>query len=115
MNTYHLEAKNPFKPNCVKQVIRALIDKELEGVKYNPETCTRLCLTLSEELRSRIKVLGYDRCKLVCTVEIGEKCSQSVYSVLSFLWDTEHDNYAFYTYENSYIYAVACVYGVYYE
>jgi hypothetical protein len=61
MNTYRLEAKNPFKPDCVKQVIRTLIDKELEGVKYDPETCTMLCLTLSGELQSRVKVLGYDR------------------------------------------------------
>jgi hypothetical protein len=51
----------------------------------------------------------------VCTVEIGEKCSQSVHSVLTFLWDVDRDNYAFYTYENPQIYAVACVYGVYYE
>jgi len=55
------------------------------------------------------------RCKLVCTVEIGEKCSQSVHSVLRFLWDVNRDNYAFYTYENTQIYAVACVFGVYYE
>jgi hypothetical protein len=51
----------------------------------------------------------------VCTVEIGEKCSQSVCSVVRFLWDVDRDNYAFYTYENTHIYAVACVYGVYYE
>jgi hypothetical protein len=55
------------------------------------------------------------RCKLVCTVEIGEKCSQSVCSVLGLLWDADHDNYASYTYENTHVYAVACVYGVYYE
>jgi hypothetical protein len=61
MNTYCLEAKNPFKPDHVKQVICALIDKELEGVKYDPATCPELCLTLSGELRSRVKALGYDR------------------------------------------------------
>jgi hypothetical protein len=51
----------------------------------------------------------------VCTVEIGEKRSHSVYSVLGFLWDVDRDSYAFYTYESTYIYAVACMYGVYYE
>ena len=61
MNTYRLEAKNPFKPDRVNQVIRALIDKELDGVIYDPETCAQLCLTLSAELKSRVKLLGYDR------------------------------------------------------
>jgi len=61
MNTYRLGAKKPFKPNRVKQVIRALIDKELDGVMYDPETCAQLCLTLSAELKSRVKHLGYDR------------------------------------------------------
>ena len=61
MNTYRLEAKNPFKPDCVKHVIRSLIDKELDGVMYDPETCAQLCLTLSAELKSRVKLLGYDR------------------------------------------------------
>jgi len=61
MNTYRLEAKNPFKPDRVTQVIRALIDKELDGVMYDPETCAQLCLTLSAELKSRVKLLGYDR------------------------------------------------------
>jgi hypothetical protein len=61
MNTYRLEAKNPFKPDRVNQVIRALIDKELDGVIYDPETCAELCLTLSAELKSRVKLLVYDR------------------------------------------------------
>jgi hypothetical protein len=61
MNTYRLEAKTPFQPDHVKQLIRTLIDKELDGVKYDPESCARLCLTLSAELRSKVKVLGYDR------------------------------------------------------
>jgi hypothetical protein len=61
MNTYCLEAKNPFKPDHVNQVIRALIDKELDGIIYDPNTCAQLCLTLSAELKSRVKLLGYDR------------------------------------------------------
>lgn len=61
MNTYRLEAKNPFKPDRVNQVIRALIDKELDGITYDPEICAQLCLTLSAELKSRVKLLGYDR------------------------------------------------------
>jgi hypothetical protein len=61
MNTYRLEAKTPFKPDHVKQMICTLIDKELDGVKYDPETCVKLCLTLSAELRSRVKILEYDR------------------------------------------------------
>jgi hypothetical protein len=61
MNTYRLEAKNRFKPDRVNQVIRALIDKELDGVMYDPETCAKLCMTLSAELKSRVKLLEYDR------------------------------------------------------
>jgi hypothetical protein len=61
MNTYRLEAKIPFKPDHVKQLIRTLIDKELDGIKYDPESCASLCLTLSADIRSRVKVLGYDR------------------------------------------------------
>lgn len=61
MNTYRLEAKNPFKPDRVNQVIRTLIDKELDGVMYDPEICTKLCLALSAELKSRVQLLGYDR------------------------------------------------------
>ncbi|XP_069699524.1 uncharacterized protein [Periplaneta americana] len=115
MNTYHLKSKNPFKPDQVNQVIRAVLDKEMEGVKYEPTTCMRLCMTLSADLRAKVKALGYDRYKLVCCVNIGEKNCQSMTTGLRFLWDTDRDNYAFYTYENASLYALATVYGVYYE
>jgi len=61
MNSYCLEAKNPFKPDRVNEVIRTLIDKELENIKYDPAICCKLCLSLSGELRTRVKALGYDR------------------------------------------------------
>ncbi|PSN45593.1 Tctex1 domain-containing protein 1 [Blattella germanica] len=115
MNTYRLDATNPFKPDLVKEVIKTVLEKELENVKYDAKDCAKQCMDISHDICNKVKLLGFDRHKLICTVEIGEKNKQSLFSAVRFLWDAERDNLAFYTYENIHIFAVACVYGIYYE
>ncbi|PSN45302.1 hypothetical protein C0J52_12480 [Blattella germanica] len=92
MNTYRMESKNKFSPDRVKKVIQTVLEKELENVKYDPKNCAKLCMNLTTDLRTRVKVLGFDR-------------------GLKFLWDAENDKYATHQFENTYIYASACVYA----
>ncbi|KAJ9580104.1 hypothetical protein L9F63_004246, partial [Diploptera punctata] len=115
MNSYRLDPKNPFKPDRVRQVIKTILEKELHDLQYDPVKCGKQCMILSNDIRNKIKLLGFDRHKLICTVDIGEKSNQSVFTGVKFLWDPERDNFSFYSYENTYIFALATVYGIYYE
>eukprot|EP00163_Fabomonas_tropica_P008216 TRINITY_DN1783_c0_g1_i1.p1 TRINITY_DN1783_c0_g1~~TRINITY_DN1783_c0_g1_i1.p1 ORF type:complete len:104 (-),score=7.30 TRINITY_DN1783_c0_g1_i1:290-601(-) len=59
--------------------------------------------------------LGYRRYKLVVQTVIGENNGQGVRTASRCLWDTENDNFASASFANTSIFAVAMVFGLYYE
>ena len=61
MNTYRLEPVNPFKPDRVREVLKTVLDKELEGLQYEPLNCAKKCLILSNDIRNRVRQMGFDR------------------------------------------------------
>ena len=55
------------------------------------------------------------RHKIIVTVTIIEKASQSVETTLGFLWDNERDKYSAFSFEGRTFHAQCSVFGVYYE
>lgn len=55
------------------------------------------------------------RHKIIITVTIIEKTSQSVETTLGFRWDGERDKYSTFSLEERTFYANCSVFGVYYE
>lgn len=59
----------------------------------------QLVKQLADDVRERVKQLGFDRYKLVVQVELGEKKGQAVNMVSRCLWDTTTDGFASESYE----------------
>ncbi|KAF5305101.1 hypothetical protein FQA39_LY09363 [Lamprigera yunnana] len=115
MNTYKVVADKPFQVAKVQQILNDVLKEALENLTYDPEKCARLAKWASAVIKDRVKAENYDRYRFVITVSIGEKNSQDVCCVLSFLWDLERDKYVVCTKENNTVFAIALCFGVYYE
>ena len=114
-NTFKMEPPERFQADKVKHIIRETLDSRLEKEKYDPIECGQLAKVIAQEIKDKAKALGFQRYKLVCTVNIGSKNDQGLRVGSRFVWDTAWDNYATGHFENSHIFAVAMLYAVYYE
>uniref|UniRef100_A0A1B0CIV2 Putative dynein light chain n=1 Tax=Lutzomyia longipalpis TaxID=7200 RepID=A0A1B0CIV2_LUTLO len=115
MPSYRMESKNPYKREKCEIIIREVVDDMLSSFVYANSDASQVCNNISEEIKSRVKTLGFDRYKLVCIVTIGEKYFQSFTSTVKFLWDTEKDGYANYVYDTPNFFAIATLYALYYD
>lgn len=97
------------------QVIKSTLEETLKGRKYRPKVATMLCRMLSDELREKVKKLGFDRYRCVVTVLLGEKKDQGVMASSRCNWDDRRDSYASYTFQAADFFCTASVYGVYKE
>ena len=60
----------------------------------------QLVKQLADDIREKVKSMGYDRYKLVVQVELGEKKGQAINMVSRCLWDTNTDGFASESYES---------------
>lgn len=106
-----------FPTFSVEEHIRRLLRVRLNGVKYEALTCKELSKSLAEEIKDDVKTYhDLSRYKLICVVNIGE--IQHQYDVRfgsRCLWNVKFDNFASSFYRNSHIFAVATIFGVYFE
>ncbi|KAI5707959.1 hypothetical protein M8J76_007686 [Diaphorina citri] len=116
MNTYRMSSLNPFQPDRVEKIVKEVVHSHLnETTQYDPETAKEISLTMTAELRDRVKQLEFERYKLVCIVDIVQKSNLDMVSSASFLWNADHDRYAGITFHNNYLVCAAYVYGIYFE
>ena len=114
-NSYRLEPKKRFRPDEVKIIIENTLCDALEEKTYSEGEAKKQALILSERLKDKVKSLNYPRFKLVCSVQIGQKNEQDVHIGSRCLWNKHIDSFACGVFTNTTIYAVACVYAVYFE
>lgn len=88
---------------------------KLADVIYEPKMCRDLTLQISNEVKSKVKLLGFDRYKIVCIIYIGPKMGQAIRIGSMCCWDEKADNFAECSFINSSLFAVALVFGVYQE
>lgn len=119
-NTY-ITGPEGYEPNAkfqhhkVLQVVRDLLKERMEGQKYDPVKGAQTAKQLADDLREKIKALGYERYKLVVQVTLGQEKGQAMRIASRCLWDTKSDNFASDCYQNDSLYCVCQVYGLYYE
>ncbi|XP_031837254.1 dynein light chain Tctex-type 5 [Nomia melanderi] len=115
LNTYRLEAHNPFKIDPVDRIVETTMINKLEDISYDATTCPQVCKSVAADIKEKIRKLNFDRYKIVVNVTIIEKTGQSIQSSVGFLWDSEKDNYSTFSYEARTFHAYCCVFGIYYE
>ncbi len=114
-NTYQLEPKKKFQSDKVKAIIDDVLESHLKDEKYDPKASTQTSLTLSEIIKSRVKDLEYESYKIVCMVTIGQLKDMGLRMGSRCCWDPNWDSFASGNFTNKTLYAVATVWGVYYE
>lgn len=68
-----------------------------------------------DDIRERVKALGFDRHKLVVHVSLGELKGQTFSSCSRCLWDTATDGFASESFKNESLFATAQVFALYFE
>ncbi|XP_041063760.1 dynein light chain Tctex-type protein 2B [Carcharodon carcharias] len=116
-NTYKAQPDEgcKFDPYKVQRILEGALSSYLADNKYNPVTCVQLVQSLTDHIRLKVKDINAPRYKLVCNVMLGQLNDQGILIISRCLWDTMTDNYATATFKNSSLFAVATVYGVYFE
>ncbi|XP_050522171.1 dynein light chain Tctex-type protein 2B-like isoform X2 [Daktulosphaira vitifoliae] len=115
-NTYRLESKNSFSETKALEVVQEEIEKYIKiETKYDAQKAAGICAALSQAIRDRIHDMNFDRYKIVCIVDIGEKKGQGVMSIVRFLRDSNKDKYIVKTYENNFLFVSIMIGALYYE
>uniref|UniRef100_UPI00398EC6D6 dynein light chain Tctex-type 5 n=1 Tax=Pristiophorus japonicus TaxID=55135 RepID=UPI00398EC6D6 len=116
-NTYKAQPDEGCKFDAykVQKVLEGTLSSYLANNTYNPVTCVQLVQSLTDHIRLKVKDINAPRYKLVCNVVLGQLNNQGIQIVSRYLWDASTDNYATATFKNSSLFAVATVYGLYFE
>merc|ERR1712066_1038201 len=104
-----------FLPSKVTGVIERVMTEYFRDKEYSAEEAKQWTLELSNDIKTAVKELAIPRYKIIVQVVIGEQASQGVRVASKCLWDVSSDNWAPYTYNSQSIFAVAMVFGCYFE
>ncbi|WIA09317.1 hypothetical protein OEZ85_008724 [Tetradesmus obliquus] len=96
-----------FQRGKVQDILRAVLKERMEKQQYDPVKAAQISKHIAEDLREKVKALGYERYKLVIQVTLGQKKGQAMRIVSRCLWDTNTDNFASEYYENDSLYCVS--------
>ena len=111
--TYRQEPQVAFSEPNVRKVIQETLKELLDGQEYDPLSSSSVCRSVGEEVKDRVKQLGYDRYKLVVMVVIGEKKDQGVMVTSRCAWYTKFDDFAEAAYQNKHLFCSTQVFGLY--
>lgn len=116
-NSYKTEPdeNKRFKTKPVADLIEIILKERLSDMSYSAERCRKLLVPMAEEIKGKVKLLGYDRYKLVCVVHIGSINNQDVRIASRCLWDASFDRVASSSFCNDTLFASASVFGIYQE
>jgi len=113
--TYKMEPDKKFSSSEVETVIKQVLFPTLNGMKYSPKLCCNIMKILSDDIKKRVKELGYPRYKIVCILTLGEVKDQCAAVTSRCTWDPKVDNFASHTFKNKHIWCTGTVYGIYQE
>ncbi|KAJ1087178.1 hypothetical protein NDU88_000367 [Pleurodeles waltl] len=115
-NTYSIRPnyQHKFRSSTVKEIIHAILKTELSNKLYVPEEVPQMTKSLSENIKNKLKDMGYDRYKLVVQVVIGEQRGEGVKMAARCFWDADTDNYAQDVFMNDSLFCVAAAFGCFF-
>ncbi|RUS85723.1 hypothetical protein EGW08_006517 [Elysia chlorotica] len=110
------EADRMFKLKLVETCAHQVLKAELDNVSYNANTCRELSQVIAGLIMDRLKSFSLSQYKLVCVVSIGSLKDRPAMQFGSrCLWNKVTDNFVSVKYTNSSVFAVAMIYGLYFD
>ncbi|EDV96472.1 dynein light chain Tctex-type 5-like [Drosophila grimshawi] len=114
--TYRLEPKNPLKHERLEIIVKAEMNKHYgDDYTFHPKYSLHMAAQVAEDIKSRIKLLNFDRYRYIVLINVGEYLMQGLYSMANFLWDAEKDGYVNYNIQTTKFFAVCTVFYIYYD
>jgi len=115
-NTYMIRPnyEHKFKKALVKDVINKVVQKRLKDEGYSSENVGQWSQDISNQVKARVKELGFERYKIVVQCLIGEQRGQGANMACRCFWDSDTDNYIQEVYSNSSLFCITAVFGVFY-
>ena len=110
---HRLSYKEKVSVASIKEILKATLEEELSGKKYDHDECGGACKKLSDTIRDKLKALGHSRYKFMIQVTIGERREQGVRSGTRCFWDASTDVQATENFVNDFIFASATAYCCY--
>ncbi len=116
-NTFRLppDQASEFSLTEVKQLMDRVLGMYLSDTHYEATKCSSMCCSIVGTIKNEVKLLRYDRYKLICHVIISENQKQSMQTVSRSLWNSKSDNSVTASFTNSSLLAVATLFAVYFE
>ena len=108
--TYQLEPV--IMIDCAK--VNTIISEEFEKVRNLPAVSQRIiCLRLANDIKKRVKLLGFKRYKYIVLATMGDEKQQGLRMASRFFWDDKRDSYVSQSLKINDYFIVVVVYAVY--
>lgn len=115
-NTYIIRPnfQHKFRPIIVKECLHNVLNDHLTGKTYDAQETTDLTKTIADDIKLKLKDLGYDRYKFIVQVVIGEQRGEGVKMGCRCFWDSDTDSYAEDIFMNDSLFCVAAAFGCFF-
>ncbi|XP_060074034.1 dynein light chain Tctex-type 5-like [Ylistrum balloti] len=115
-NTYKTEPDVSFRVSDVEKVTESTLKEHLDREVYESSNCKELSQKIAAEILDKVKGLGFKRYKMIANISIGSlKEKPGMQFGSRCLWNKNTDNFVSVKYSNSSMFAVAMVYGLYFD
>ncbi|CAH1782450.1 unnamed protein product [Owenia fusiformis] len=111
--SYRMEPKTAFNTAEVKLRVDAILSEKLHSATYTPASASAFARMLPDVIKAEIKLLGYERYKIICHLTIGENQSQGLGITSRCVWNEKADSFSSSVFKNGSIFCSAIVFGVY--
>ncbi|KAH8371411.1 hypothetical protein KR093_007223 [Drosophila rubida] len=114
--TYRLDPMNPLNKERLEITMKTIMHKNYnEEYLFHPKQSHHMAARVSEEIKSSIKLLNFDRYRYIVLVTVGELMTQGLCSMVNFLWDADKDGYVSYAIKTPKYFAVCTIFYLYFD
>ncbi|XP_069718293.1 dynein light chain Tctex-type 5-A-like [Phaenicophaeus curvirostris] len=104
-----------FPVAAVDAILEEVLGSYAREQRYEPARCGEAARAMAEVIKDRVKDLTIPRYKIVVVTHIGQLNEQSMQIGSRCLWDPAIDAFSSHMVKNTSLFALANVYGVYFE
>ncbi|KAK7101351.1 dynein light chain Tctex-type 5-like [Littorina saxatilis] len=110
------EADKHFKVKLVEKSAEQVMSEKLKDVVYDSNACRDMSPEVASAIVERLREFCVQQYKLVCVLSLGSlKEKPGVQFGSRCLWNKDTDNFVSVRYSNGSVYAVALIFGLYFE
>ena len=105
-NIIRLTYKEKVPISSMKEILKITLEDKLTNLIYDNDKCDEIVKSLTNDIRIKLKGIGYDRYKFVVQVLLGERREQGIRMGTRCFWDSNTDNQASETFMNVSIFSM---------